>query len=189
MSCKGLSYTYMLTWLDLETLLHAGKLLKWLPPGLDKVSPGGRALYMTPIVHSEVCHGNWFAPLGELPIVTRQRKQVLRAVLGRYVKGHFLNINWDIKELGTKRVDATMRGYWEFRSQPPQEETRLFGFVPLVGAFVCTDFQPRGKFLTQADWLAQRQSCQSVWDSLTCHAAFLDNPWPVRTRTDLATYL
>jgi hypothetical protein len=179
----------MLTWTDLEALRHAGQLVKWLPSGASEVPPGGRALYMIPKVFDEFSTGTWFAPRTEAATVTRRRKAALRAVLSRFVHGHFMNNNWDIKELGTKKVDQTMRGYWEFRSQPPQEETRLFGFVPLPGAFVATDFQPRGNFLTQAHWLAQRQSCQAVWDALTGNSPYLSSPWPLRTRGDLEAYL
>jgi hypothetical protein len=82
-----------------------------------------------------------------------------------------------------------MRGYWEFRSQPPQEETRLFGFIPFPGAFVATDFQPRGKFVTQADWDNQKQSCEAKWNALTGTAEYLTSPWPVGTRLELQAYI
>lgn len=184
-----IAYTNMLTWANLEMLRQAGQLVKWLPSPLTEVPPEGRALYMTPAVYAEFTTGGWFAPVSETQAMTRRRQAALRNVLSRYVRGHFLNLNWDIKELGTKNVNAAMRGYWEFRSQPPQEETRLFGFVPFKGAFVGTDFQPRGKFQLQSDWLAQRVSCQQVWDTLTGQAPYLDNPWPVRTKSNLEAYL
>jgi hypothetical protein len=179
----------MLTWTDLENLRHGGKLVKWLPSGLTEVPTEGRALYMVSAVHTAFTTGNWFAPSYELPVKTRERKAALRAVLTRYVRGSHLNVNRDIKELGTKSSNATMRGYWEFRSHPPQEETRLFGFFARPGAFVATDFQPRGKFVTQAHWLAQRQACQLTWDSLTNKAVYMTSPWPVQTTNDLGAYI
>jgi hypothetical protein len=113
----------------------------------------------------------------------------MRLVLARYVKGAQLNINRDIKELGSKNANPKMRGFWEFRSHPPREETRLFGFFARTGAFVATDFQPRGMFTSQAVWDAQRVSCKARWDALTNGAPFAVVPWPVTTKDQLNTYI
>jgi hypothetical protein len=144
---------------------------------------------MLPQVHKDFVDGSWFAPPGEPPARTKERKATMRLVLARYVTGAQLNINRDIKELGSARSNVAMRGFWEFRSHPPQEETRLFGFFARTGAFVATDFQPRGKFTSQALWNAQKASCQSRWDSLTNRARVAMVPWPVTTRDHLNTYL
>ena len=113
----------------------------------------------------------------------------MRQVLERFVLGQHVRLRNDLKELGTMRNDAAMRGYWEFRSQGRMVETRLFGFFALPGAFVATDFQPRDIFVTQQDWDGQRQKCAGSWGNLTGGADFLVDPWPVHTRREFETYL
>lgn len=178
----------MLTWDDIKGLCDCGAGILWLPRGYTEVPPEGRALVMLPNVYQEFCHGTWFAPAGEPSARTRERKASLRLVLERYVKGHHLNLNRDIKELGTKKINAAMRGCWEFRSHPPKEETRLFGFFARPGAFIAVSFQARGKFVTQNDWQVQRNLCHGYWNSLTGTVPYMTGPWPVLLSADLAEY-
>lgn len=113
----------------------------------------------------------------------------MRTALERYCNGSAINLNRDMKELGSKDANRSMRGYWEYRSQGPMEETRLFGFFARPGAFVATDFQPRGQYVSQADWDAQRASCEGRWVVLTKKRPYMTDPWPVRLRNELSVYL
>lgn len=178
----------MLTWSQLETFCNDGQLVRW-KAGERSLSVGGRGLYMLTDVHSRFTERPWPDASDEDPRRTRERRGAMRNVLERYVKGQAIRLNYDLKELGTLNRDQGMRGYWEFRSQGPMTETRLFGFVPLPGAFVATDFQSRAEFESAADWAAQRAACGQRWDSLTSGAPFMNTPWPVDGRSALAAYL
>lgn len=89
------------------------------------------------------------------------------------------------------KPDPAMRGFWEFRSGLPVEQTRLFGFFARPGAFVATSFHPRGKFGGAADpaWLAEQKAAVSVWKGLFGTASYLESPWPVLTKAQFAEYL
>ncbi|KMS59958.1 hypothetical protein V474_07560 [Novosphingobium barchaimii LL02] len=113
----------------------------------------------------------------------------MRTALERYVKGSFVFLDRDIKELGSKKPRSDMQGFWEFRSQGPMTETRLFGFFARQGAFVATSFRARDEFVEdESEWLHERESSQKLWDGLTGGAAYLVAPWPVRTRAHLKEY-
>jgi hypothetical protein len=146
-------------------------------------------LYMLPDAFDGIQSRPWPAAEGESPSRTKARRSAMRTALERYVDGSSLNLNYDIKELGTKNVDEKMRGFWEFRSQGPMEETRLFGFFARPGAFIATDFQPRGQYESELDWLSQQTGCEARWRALCGDRPYMMAPWPVRVRADLAQYL
>lgn len=115
----------------------------------------------------------------------------MRQVLERYVLGRGLNVNYDMKELGSLKNDASMRGFWEFRSGPPSEQTRLFGFFALQGGFVATSFKSRARFGGASDpaWEKERSAGEAVWKELFPDAAYLTSPWPVKMSRDFRMYL
>jgi len=115
----------------------------------------------------------------------------MRAVLERYVIGAHLNLNYDMKELGSLKPDAAMQGFWEFRSGLPVEQTRLFGFFARPGAFVATSFQPRGNFGGVSDpaWQAVRQEGELHWRALFESVDYMKMPWPVSTKAQFNVYL
>lgn len=150
---------------------------------------GGRCLYMLNDVFDRFENKPWPTAEWERPQLTRDRRRAMRMVVERFVKGENINLRYDLKELGSDKViNANMKGYWEFRSGPPNEQTRLFGFFARPGAFVATEFALRGDYVDNADWRAQRQACQKQWEQLTSEA-YLAEPWPVLTGADLAEYL
>jgi len=177
----------MLTWHDMEAMRESQVLCRWQVPGGQPAR--GRALYMTPNVHLQLMERPWPAIDGERPRRTQDRRSAMLNVLGRFVRGDALVLEKDIKELGSKRADDRFRGYWEFRSQGPMTETRLFGFFPRPGAFLGTFFAGRDEFGPHADpsWLSRRRDCQGVWDSLT-RCSYLTSPWIVTTRAHLRAY-
>jgi hypothetical protein len=180
----------MLTWVDLVALSDADKLRAWLPSRANATEVGERVLFMLPDVHESFESAPWPSSSGERAAATRERRAAMRSVLTRFVKGHVLNLRNDIKELGSQDADPSMRGFWEFRSQGPMSETRLFGYFALKGAFVATDFRSRGDFDgNPGEWKRTRHSSRLLWDSLTSHASPLQSPWPVLTRADLKEYI
>lgn len=178
----------MLTWADLDALCKDSVLVLWRIGGRATIQ-NGRCLYMLADVHQRFSNGTWPGSQGELPKRTSQRRSAMRQAVERYVLGHAVLLDRELKELGTKSANATMRGFWEFRSGPPMEETRLFGFFARPGAFVATDFQPRGNYQTQAHWDAQCLGCKARWAAIASDHDFMVDPWPVRLRADLAKYL
>lgn len=179
----------MLTWRELEALCDLqGPLVRWRL-GARPTPLGGRAIYMERGVHASFTDRPWPASGGEDPRTTRTRQAAMRTVLERFVRGDAVRLKYDIKELGTKSRNETMRGYFSIRSQGPMTETRLLGFFARHGAFVATAFEPRDRFVTQADWDEQRDRCGETWTRLVGHAPFLTDPWPVETRDHLSTYL
>lgn len=144
---------------------------------------------MTRDVFERFSQRPWPDSAGEDYRRTTERRSAMRQVLERYVKGHALLLNRDIKELGSRDRAAHMRGYWEFRSQGRMTETRLFGFFARPGAFIATDFQSRAKYVSQDDWDDQRKSCGQIWDDITKSAKYMIDPWPVSLRSELKNYL
>lgn len=183
----------MLTWTDLENHVAAERLVRWSihgkPPKAD-----GRALYMTPRVHTQFTEAPWPGSEGENPRHTAERRSAMRAALQRFVDGKAVLLRRDLKELGSlvdKPLKPTMRGYWEFRSQGRMEETRLFGFFARPGAFVATAFKGRGEFRPNCpgDWDDQKKKCEGSWNDLFPTEDYYSALWPVLTKDHLANYL
>jgi hypothetical protein len=176
----------MLTWDDLEALLRAGKLKLWDPKRLGKVPPDGRALYMLPDVFEAVLDKPWpSAGRGEPAARTRERRSYMRRVLERYVTGGIINLNSDLAEMGSKLPKPHHRGWWEFRSQGPSVQTRLFGFFARRGAFVATGFRSK-EMLSYKDQFA---ADASEWATLAGGAPYLDTIYPVDSPDHLEFYL
>lgn len=177
----------MLTWSDLEVLCEARKLTRWKGPPVPRgLKP--RFLYLTSEVHDQIANRPWPSADGERPDRTALRRTAMRAVLHRFSQGHMLNVNRDMKELGSRDVNAQMRGFWEFRSQGPIHETRLFGFFARRGAFVGLRFGSRDG-MQDADFETELGHCNQIWQELFSDAEPLSEPWPVLARPDLEEYL
>jgi hypothetical protein len=178
----------MLTWLELEALADAGKLLRWIPSPRWSTPPDGRSVYMLPEVFEQFEHTQWPASDGESPRRTAQRKSAMREALRRYCEGGVVNLRFDLKELGSEGPNAAMRGFWEFRSQGPTEQTRLFGFFAQRGAFIATSFRPRGE-MVGSEWQAERDRSHARWRGLVQGQQYMTSPWPVLTRPHLKDYI
>jgi len=183
--------TNMLTWPEIEAQRASGRLVRWLPSPRMQIEAGWRCLYMLKSVHDAFDARPWPSTQPLSPTIEKQRRQTMRAVLGRYVTGKGLNYGADMKELGSRTADAKFTGFWEFRSQPPQEETRLFGFFARPGAFVATSFKGRGSFggINHPSWFAERQHGEQEWRDLFGAKAYMTSPWPVRIKMELKAYL
>jgi hypothetical protein len=182
--------TNMLTWKELERNRAEGRLQKWLPSGRSDTNADGRCLYMPGDVYDAIQRRPWLTTQWHSPSQLKSRRQAMRAVLERFVTGSHLNLNHDMKELGSMKTDAAMQGFWEFRSGMPAEQTRLFGFFARPGAFVATSFQPRGNFGSASDpaWRAEREASENVWKSLFGSKRYLTSPWPVVTKQHFQAY-
>ena len=178
----------MLTWEQLEKHVVDGRLMKWTC-GLKQTPDAGRVLYVLPEVYEALTQKPWPASDGERHVHTKERRQAMRQVLERFVKGHAMLVNREVKELGSASMLTHMRGYWEFRSMGRMEETRLFGFFARTGAFVATAFCARGSFTKQADWDRRRQLCDKLWAGIFPNDSFLDEPWPVNAKPEMNSYL
>jgi hypothetical protein len=146
---------------------------------------------MTGDVYDDIQKRPWVTTQSHSPTQLKARRQAMRAVLERFVSGAHLNLNYDMKELGSLKADVAMRGFWEFRSGSPEEQTRLFGFFARPGAFIATSFHPRGKFGGASDpaWLAERNASDGVWKGLFGETPYLESPWPTLTKQQFAEYL
>jgi hypothetical protein len=180
-------FTFMLTWNELEALVSSGRLMRWNVQGRAPPA-GGRALYMEKDVHEKFTDQPWPASQGELPRHTSERRTAMRLTLERYVLGHAVLLNRELKELGSDRARTTMRGFWSIRSQGRMEETRLLGHFARPGAFVATRFAGRGEFRDDPDWQAAKNASDVLWNTLTTKK-YLMARWPVRLRNDLSAYL
>ncbi|KRA81633.1 hypothetical protein ASD76_14010 [Altererythrobacter sp. Root672] len=177
----------MLTWTDLEALVQDGHLILWDPRKHGKVLPNGRALYMVPAVFDAILNGPWPGTMpGDRLSLARERKMAMRQVLERYVIGGHLNLERDIAELGSKILRPEHRGFWQFRSQGPWVETRLFGFFARPGAFVATDFAARDAV---GDYRVRYSSSSATWAALAGSIPFMMGPYPVETPEHLQSYL
>ena len=176
----------MLTWDELEMHRPQGRLVKWQSSGRAKTGVDGRCLYMLGDVYDAIQKRPWVTTQWHSPSQIKSRRQAMRAVLERYVSGSHLNLNYDMKELGSLKPDATMQGFWEFRSGLPVEQTRPFGFFARPGAFVATSFQPRGAFGGIADpaWLKVREEGEGQWAALFGAKPYMKMPWPVLTKLE-----
>lgn len=183
--------TNMLTWAEIEAQRANGRLVLWLPSPRMQIEAGSRCLYMLKSVHDAFDARPWPSTQPLSPAIEKLRRQTMRAVLSRYVTGKGLNYGSDMKELGSRTVDTKFNGFWEFRSQPPKEETRLFGYFARPGAFVATSFKGRGSFggIDHSSWLAEQQHCEQEWRNLFGPKAYMKKPWPVRMKTELKAYL
>ncbi|MBO9519774.1 MAG: hypothetical protein J7493_17080 [Porphyrobacter sp.] len=176
----------MLTWPDLEALVQAGQLKLWDPRRNGKVLPNGRALYMVPAVFDAILQKPWPGTMpGERADRVRDRRLAMRQVLERYVLGGLLNLERDIAELGSKIRRPAHRGFWEFRSQGPSTETRLFGFFARPGAFVATEFASRDV----VDFRVRFESSTEIWKNLAGGRACMMSPYPVEKPEHLTKYI
>jgi hypothetical protein len=184
----------MLTWEALELHRSDGKLVSWMA-GKKQTRLNGRCLYMFPDVFDAFVKKPWPATMSHTPRELKNRRLAMRAVLERFVLGGWINVEDDLKELGSMRLDGSMRGLFEFRSGLPIEQTRLFGFFALPGAFVATSFRARGEFDVeegddpQRPWDMERLSSEATWRGLFRKEEYVLNPWPVLTQEKLDTYL
>lgn len=184
----------MLTWEDLEGHREAGRLVKYTA-GLPATGTDGRCLYMLPDVFEAFQKRPWPSTEYMSPHILRERRAAMRQVLERYVKGLHLNVNYDIKELGSELLNPEMRGLFEFRSGPPIEQTRLFGFFARPGAFVATSFRSRGEFeVTDGEdkhspWASEFANSTAAWHNIFGAETYLSKPWPVGTLAELLDYM
>lgn len=184
----------MLTWEALERHRSDGKLFCWMA-GKKQTRLDGRCLYMFPDVYEAFVRKPWPATMSHTPSELRNRRLAMRAVLERYVLGGIVNIEDDLKELGSMRLDQSMRGLFEFRSGLPVEQTRLFGFFALPAAFVATSFRARGEFDVedgkdrQEPWDDERAASETQWRELFGDEEYVKSPWPVLTQQTLNPYL
>jgi hypothetical protein len=142
-------------------------------------------------IHEEILNKPWpRASYDRSSEQTAIRRRAMLAVLERFAIGHRMVIRADMKELGTMMRHEPFRGWWEFRSQGPMTETRLFGFFARPGAFVAMDFKPRDLFGDRQDpeWDLEHKVCLDRWNNLTGDAPYLDVPWPVDLRSQLLLY-
>lgn len=184
----------MLTWDELQRLELDERLVRW-KVGQAETPAGGRALYMLPEVHEAVQQKPWPETMHHGFSERRNRRAAMRAVLNRYTLGGTVNNAVDLKDLGTKRLDESMRPLFAMRSGGPMEQTRLLGFFARPGAFVATSFRARGYFSHEdpgeriKKWQAERVHCEAVWREQIGDPAWLRDPWPVLTNVDLRKYI
>lgn len=179
----------MLTWGDVERQCADGRLVKWLPSVRTETKEGDRCLYMLKPVFDQFQTGKWPSSVELRPSEENARRRTMRMVLERYVTGKFLNLKYDMKELGsgTERSEV-MRGFWEFRSGPPAEQTRLFGFFARPGCFIATSFKARGT-LPKGLWVEEKSDSEKIWASLWPNDIYLKKPWIVSTKAEFSAYL
>lgn len=186
--------TKLLTWAELEQHAAAGILMSWLG-GFAEIPSDGRALYMTREVYEKYQVAPWPVTMPQTPRGMKERRTAMKAVLRRYVGGGHMNIRYDLKELGSENVNTDMQGFWEFRSGPPVEQTRLFGFFARPGAFVATSFRARGELEASGDqaahdpWLNERVSAESTWQTMFPNRRYMREPWPAITQDSLYPYV
>jgi len=188
------SSTKSLTWVELQQHAAAGILRPWLG-GFTEIPPAGRALYMTGDVYEKYQVSPWPMTMPQTPRGMRERRTAMKAVLRRYVSGGHMNIRYDLKELGSESINTQMQGFWEFRSGPPIEQTRLFGFFARPGAFVATSFRARGELEANGNqsahdpWANERVLAETTWQALFPNHKYLCEPWPAMTQESLNFYL
>jgi len=179
----------MLTWRDLIALCDAGRLARWTQRPGGTVAKGDRVLFMLPEIYEAFQQASWPGSDGEDPRRTASRRTAMRAVLNRYVTGKVLVIRADIKELGTDPKREKMRGLWEFRSQGAIPETRLLGFFARPGAFVALEFDSRGRYEGDGEWVKAKDRCDQAWSRLVGQIPYQNTPWPVTLRSEMMEYL
>jgi hypothetical protein len=101
----------MLTCAALAAFCEEGLLRQWTPRPSISTQPSGRVLLMFPEVYDRFEKSPWPGSDGENPRRTRQRRSAMRIVLERYCDGRFVNLRYDIKELGSEPVQSRMRGF------------------------------------------------------------------------------
>jgi hypothetical protein len=150
---------------------------------------------MIPEIYDAYVKRPWPSTMSMSPHVAKARRPAMRQVLERFLLGKSLNLNYDIKELGSGSINAAMQGFFEFRSGPPVEQTRLLGHFALPGAFVATLFKARGELEADDDepgntrWRQAMVDSQDRWANLFPDEPFMTDPWPVLTQDHLAEYL
>lgn len=180
--------------MELEQHAAAGILISWLG-GFAEIPPAGRALYMTGEVYEKYQVAPWPQTIPQTPRGMKERRTAMKAVLRRYVAGGHMNIRYDLKELGSEHVNADMQGFWEFRSGPPVEQTRLFGFFARPGAFIATSFRARGELEASGGqsahdpWLNERVTAEATWQTLFPNQRYMREPWPTMTQASLNFYV
>jgi hypothetical protein len=150
----------MLTDPLLKGLVASGTLVDWAPSLPHRRT---RHLLMCPRVQADVDQQPWKAAPGETPLEARERRRQFHALLMRFVVGDILRPQIHAKVL--KPTAVAFRGIIEFRSGPPDPQTRLFCLKFSGGVWIACGFHLRDDLGDLGDprWEAAAQATQETW--------------------------
>ena len=105
----------------------------------------------------------WTKAAGETPSEARHRYRQFQALLAQFVKGDILVQGVHVKVL--RPTDIAFRNIIEFRSGPPDPQTRMFCFVYCPGVWVCTGLHLRSELGDLGDprWLTAAEASNDAW--------------------------
>lgn len=144
---------------------------------------------MTPDVAMTINRDPWPKAPGETPRETTARKRQLQSMLARFINGDKLRPNIHVKVL--QPTEAAFSDLLEFRSGPPDPQTRLFamGYEPSV--WICTGFHLREDLGDKGDprWAAAAKASKDAWSGLFSNRMPLKAPYPCDTIAKLQVLL
>lgn len=139
----------------------AKRLFHWQPKAVPVRQ--ARVLLLTEEVRNEVDRLPWKKAPGETPREANERRRMFHALLSRFIAGASLTPNIDVKALTP--THAPFRNLLEFRSGPPEPQTRLFTYVYRPGVWVGCGFHLRSELGNFGDprWLSAATEAQKAW--------------------------
>lgn len=148
-----------------------------------------RTIFMTPAVFADFNVQPW--PRDPLNLDDRpaERRRNFHGLLERFVAGQNVVPDQHLKLL--RPAAPTFANVWEFRSMPPDPQTRLIGYFVSVGCFLALWFGPRRELdpLIGRGWNAVVKDVHDEFDVLFPGRTPLQSKWPVSTRAELARYI
>lgn len=179
--------TYRLTPAIVATKCAPQQLVPWLP-----TRPGAFREVRTVFLHHEVAtlfNANpWPRDRLDLDDDPSLRRRQFHAVLQGFITGRPLLLDLELKLL--KPISAEFADLWEFRSMPPDPQTRLLGFFAAPGCFVGLWFGLRRDLGDKNDirWSNAAKICRQRFALLFPGAAPMPSAWPISGRAGLRSY-
>lgn len=178
----------MLTDPQLNALIQAGQLVPWVPPP-GVVVPAVRHLLLTPLVNVELNRNPWKPVPGETQREATARRRQMLGLLSRYLKGDQL-----LPKIHAKVLEPTKSAFkdlLEFRSGPPDPQTRLFCYVYVPGIWIGSGFHMRDELGDKGDprWEVAANQSLAVWNQLFPGRLPTSAPYPCDTRSKLKALL
>ena len=140
---------------------------------------------MAPNVATEMTQDPWTRVPGETPREARDRRRQFHALVARFVHGDTLVTNVHVKVL--RPTHADFKDMIEFRSGPPDPQTRVFCSAYCPGVWIATGFHYRDDLGDFGDprWLAAAQASKANWASIFGTKSPLSAPYPCDTKAKL----
>lgn len=180
--------THKLTKKEIQDICDAGALIQWRPKtvagSLDR-----RVVFLDPTTYADFNAPTWSRDPLNTKDDPQSRRRQFYATVENFTSGGTPRPNLALKLL--KPTSEEFENLWEFRSMPPEPQTRLFGYMAAPGCFIGLWFGLRsylGDF-NNPNWSQTAKLCSTKFSNLFPQHHPMHCTPPVDTVSQLRNYI